>query len=197
MFNTACSVVGIRNLEMPEYTVIERDGRFEIREYPNIVIVETVASGDRRTAENQAFYRLFDYISGANEANGKIEMTAPVVQELASEKVAMTAPVLQESTPDGWRMAFVLPSRYSVETAPTPTNAEVTLRSVAPKRVAAMRFAGRMTQRSLEERAPELERWIESKGLEAISPFRSAGYDPPFTIPFLRRNEIMVDVGPQ
>ena len=182
--------------EQAEYTLIEKDGSFELRDYAPRILVETVVAGEFEEAGNTAFRRLFDYISGANRAQEKIEMTAPVTQEDASERIPMTAPVTQESGPDGWRVAFLLPSSYTWEAAPQPTDDRLSLRRVPAQRMAAIRFAGTWDGERFEEHEQKLRELISERGFEAVGPAEYARYNPPMTPWFLRRNEILIPVGP-
>jgi hypothetical protein len=125
-------------------------------------------------------------------------MTAPVLQEVApsrkGEKIAMTAPVLQESSGDAWIMTFVMPAEYTLETLPEPVDPLVEIRTIAPKRVATVRFSGLMNKKKFDRNSAELSNWIERNGYAAVSAPRSAGYDPPWTLPPFRRNEIHIDI---
>lgn len=174
--------------------MIVKEGPFELREYPPLVVAETVVAGARAESERAAFRRLFDYIGGENAVGEEIAMTAPVIEEPASEKIAMTAPVLQEATPQGWKMAFVLPAEYTIGNAPRPSNPEVELSRIEGGKVATVRFSGSRSDERLEEETRRLNEWMAARGLRPISEPRSAGYDPPFTLPFLRRNEVWVRV---
>ena len=113
-------------LEKPEYSVLYEDGKFEYRLYQPYIVAETemVGMDDSSDAANEGFRRLFDYISGANSAESKVAMTAPVQQSRidSSEKIAMTAPVQQFETETGWRVGFMLPGKYSMENAPVPSD---------------------------------------------------------------------------
>ena len=122
-------------------------------------------------------------------------MTAPVMQEpRAGEKISMTAPVLQEEDGAGWRMSFVMPAKYTMDTIPKPIDPMVVLREVQGRKVAAIRYKGLLSEENIKEKTKELEGWLEKNGYRALSKFRSAGYDPPWTIPFLRRNEVQADI---
>ncbi|MFT5291365.1 MAG: hypothetical protein ACI82F_003444 [Planctomycetota bacterium] len=191
---SACSVFGIRTTEEAGYEVLVEDGDFELREYEQLVVVETLVGGDLGEKQNTAFFRLFDYISGENSAQQKIAMTAPVLQEPESVEIEMTAPVFQEQTEGGWKMSFVLPREYTLENAPAPTNQNVALRQIQPKRVASIRYSGLRSETKMERQVERLHKWIEAQGLSVQSGPRSAAYDPPFTLPFLRRNEVLIEV---
>ena len=130
------------SIEQPDYTVVYTDGDIEYRQYEPYLVSETVISNvsDYNSAGNEGFRRLFRYITGANESRQKIAMTAPVAQA-RSEKIEMTAPVQQGRSAEGWRVSFMLPSQYSLETAPMPTDPRVTVREVPGRLVAVLHSA--------------------------------------------------------
>jgi hypothetical protein len=198
LLSTGCSMVGIRTVEEARYDVLAQEGPFEIREYHPLVIAETTVEASYDEAGGKAFRRLFGYISGKNETRASIAMTAPVLANpdrgTDGESIAMTAPVLGEQRVDGWRYAFVLPADYTLETAPSPANPEVRLAEVPRRTVAVIRYSGSRSEEAMLEKSQDLRDWIASKGIEPTSAPRSAGYDPPWTLPFLRRNEVMFDV---
>ena len=125
-------------------------------------------------------------------------MTAPVIadEQAASEGeiIAMTAPVTSEQDGDQWRYGFVLPDTYTIDSAPRPLNLAVTLVEVPSKQVASVRYSGRATQTARRVNAESLKTWLEEQGLKSLSEPRWAGYNPPFTIPWFRRNEVLIDV---
>ena len=198
LLSTGCAVFGKSSVEEASYELVRQDERFEIRDYAPVVVAETRVGASYEEAGGIAFRRLFDYISGENEASDEIAMTAPVVAENegsdTGEKIAMTAPVTSEREGESWRYAFVLPRTYSIDTAPLPTNPDISLRETAPRRVAVVRYSGRATESARSENARALADWIDSQGLEAESDSRWAGYDAPWTLPPFRRNEVLVDI---
>jgi hypothetical protein len=181
-------------VEEAKYTVIEQDGIFELRQYEPYVIAETIVTGDFTEAGNEAFQRLFRYISGNNRKSEKIPMTAPVVQEPKGKKIAMTAPVVQEATSNAWSIAFVMPAGSTLETLPEPADPSVRLRAVPGRRVAAVRYSGRWTQSLYDNHARQLRDWMAKKQLTATGPENWARYNPPMMPWFWRRNEIIVVV---
>ena len=193
-----CSVFGINTVEEALYDVLQVKDHFELRQYAPMVIAETYVEGDFEESGNQAFQQLFRYISGENISAREIAMTAPVIADRAEpaqgKKIAMTAPVLEERQGPGWRFMFVLPAVYSLDSAPTPLNDKVKLTREPQKRVAVLRFTGLMDEGVIKEKTEKLSGWIEINGLTPTSKPRWAGYNPPWTIPFLRRNEIMIEV---
>ena len=121
-------------IEEATYTVVERDGEFEIRDYAPHVVAETVVAGSFDRAGNEAFSRLFRYISGDNRSRHKVAMTAPVSQGSEGEKIAMTAPVEQQPAEDRWVVSFTMPASSALETLPQPGDPQVTLRQVPARR---------------------------------------------------------------
>ena len=191
---TGCSVFGIRTFETSGCEVVLKDGRFEIRQYPDALVAETVVDAEYSKAGSVAFRRLAGYIFGGNKSRAQISMTTPVIQQKASERIAMTAPVMQEKSGRGWRMTFVLPAKYTMETVPEPVDTQVVIRKETGRKVAVIRYSGWLSEASMESNTDKLKGWIEQKGYKATSPPRLAAYDPPWTVPFLRRNEVHIDI---
>lgn len=194
LLNAACSVVGIRNEETPGYAVVLAEDNKEIRAYDSYVMAQTVVQGEYDESSSKAFRILFEYISGANQASEKISMTAPVTQGQSGEKIEMTAPVTQGRTGGGWSMAFVLPSKYDFNTAPRPTDPRVELVQIPARTMAALRYRGFTSPEKIVRLGTELMAWSEQNGYLPVAAPASARYDPPWTIPFLRRNEVLVEV---
>ena len=180
-------------VEEATYTVVENDGEFEIRDYAAHVVAETVVAGAFDRAGNEAFSRLFRYISGDNRSRHKVAMTAPVSQEPTGEKIEMTAPVGQQPAEDRWVVSFTMPASYSLETLPEPGDSRVTLRQIPARRMAALRYSGFWTERIYLRHKMKLESWVRTRdsALPAI-PYGPA--TTPFAPWFLRRNEILVPV---
>ena len=198
MLITACSVMGIRSTAEPNYVVLQTEDRFEVRHYDAIVIAETLVDAGFDEAGDIGFRRLFAYISGDNQSAAEISMTAPVMaldeKHSSGEKISMTAPVTGEKTAQGWRYAFVLPSDYTLATAPRPESPDVKLQQISARKAAVVRFTGFWSETAYEKNLAALQSWMQRSGLEADSLPRIAGYDPPWTLPFLRRNEIIIDI---
>lgn len=194
LFLAGCSLFGIQSEESPSYELLEQHGAIEIRQYHPFLVVQTEDSGDYKAASNRSFFRLFDYISGKNRSKQKITMTAPVIQEPKPEKISMTAPVFQEKSGPIWIMCFVLPSQYQLATAPQPVDPAVSLVDIPAKKVAVLTFSGFLNESTLAVKTAALSVWLKENNRKAISDPRSAGYNPPWTIPFLRRNEVHIDI---
>jgi hypothetical protein len=187
----------VSNVEHPKYTLVERSGAIEIRDYAPMIVAETEVRGDRREAISKGFRLIADYIFGNNTAAQKVPMTAPVTQQ-DSEKIAMTAPVTQQGDGNTWRVRFIMPSKYTMETLPKPNNPAVVLKEIPGKRFAVIRFSGMGGKDSVDRHTKELEEYISAEKLTPLSPPTYAFYNPPWTLPFLRRNEVMVETaGPR
>jgi hypothetical protein len=184
-------------IEEPSFRVLERDGAFELREYAPYLVAETRVEASFAEAGNVAFQRLFRYISGENTAQQKIAMTAPVTQSRADdagEKIAMTAPVTQVAADTGYRVAFIVPAQYTLDTVPVPRDPRVEIRAVPALRVAAWRYSGRWTAENYQEHETELRRAMAARGLQATGEPILARYNPPFMPSFMRRNEVLIPV---
>jgi len=188
-------------IEEPKYALVEKSGAFELRAYAPKVLAETLVDGSLDAASSVGFRRIADYIFGNNTAhnggNEKISMTAPVTMaaksdKSVSEKISMTAPVTMQQTDGKWRMYFVMPSQYTLSTLPTPNNPAVTLRELPATRMAVIRFSGLAGEDKTAKKTAELMAWLKSKNIVPIGEPELARYNPPWTLPFLRRNEVMV-----
>jgi hypothetical protein len=182
-------VVGVRSLyEQPHYSVVERlPGGVEVRDYPPRVAAET---DDARDGAD-AFRRLFNYITGSNQTGARIEMTAPVSQR-GGQLIAMTVPV--QSAMTGGVMRFFLPREVVAGGVPAPTDPKVRIVTVPAERLAVRRFTGGIDRASVEAQDRMLLQALAAAGRQPIgSPFLLT-YDAPFTIPFLRRNEVAVPI---
>jgi len=193
--------VAVAETETPEYEVVRADDDFEIRQYGPMIVAQTRVAGERGEAANEAFRILAAYIFGDNVSETEIAMTAPVTQEPAGEKIAMTAPVTQ--TPSGgteggdepfWTVGFIMPSKFTMETLPKPTDERITLVEEPGRRLAVLRFSGFAWAGKLEKKAAALRDWLAENGIAPQSDAIFAFYDPPWTPPFMRRNEVMFEL---
>jgi hypothetical protein len=193
-------------VEQPSYVVESAEGAIEIRRYAPMIVAEVEVTGEREAAINAGFRSIAAYIFGANvpklatgaagSGGETIAMTAPVLQQgtADSEKIAMTAPVLQQGDGGSWTVRFVMPAQYTLDTLPRPTDPSVRLREMPGKRYAAIRFSGLNTPETLTARTDELSEAVRARGLFASAAPIYAFYNPPWTLPFLRRNEVMLEV---
>jgi len=168
-------------IEKPEYRVISSSNGIELREYQEHWLAECSVDhiDDLRMASNRAFNQLFNYISGQNQPGQKIAMTSPV-QQVKSEK--------------GWKVSFVVPSEFKPENIPLPTNSSIQLKQVVPGTFAALRYRGVWNNEVFAEKSKELLDALKALKIKPIGDITSAVYNPPFTPPILRRNEVIVRV---
>jgi len=181
-------------IEKAKYTVVEKEDDFEIRQYDSQIVAETFVEGDLEEVGNEGFRRLYAYISGENTKKQSISMTAPVGQEVKSEKIAMTAPVKQEKKGNQWRITFLMPAEYTLETLPEPEDARVKLAQEPGRMMAAVKYSGTWSKKGYEENRALLEEYIQKRGLTKAGDPVWARYDPPFMPWFLRRNEVLIPV---
>jgi len=204
---TAWMVLGGSALayEEPRYEVVEKGEAFEIRRYEPFILAEVVVEGDFSEVGNEAFRILAGYIGGKNRRREKIPMTAPVGQEPAGgagEKIPMTAPVIQapgSGAEGAYRFSFVMPENYTLETLPEPEDSRIGFRRVEGRLMAARTYSGSWSERRYRENERRLLEALREKGLESVGAPLYARYNSPFTLWFLRRNEVLVEIrgGPQ
>ena len=192
------AVLGIRTSEEPKYESVRKEGAIEIRAYPELLVAKTVSVDGDKDAGNQNFRILAGYIFGKNKTNEKIGMTAPVFMpdqmKGTGEQVGMTAPVLQSKVDGKQEMIFIMPERYTLETLPQPESDRIELGTIPARTVATIRFSGSAGDDVIKRKSRELLEWVGKAGYEAVSEPVPAYYDPPFALPFLRRNEVYVEV---
>lgn len=188
----SCVTVGI---EKAKYTVLEKEGPFEVRLYQPQIVAETIVESDFANAGNIAFRRLFDYISGNNRKKESIAMTAPVNQESGpGQKISMTAPVNQQKSQGDYVVSFLMPSKYTRQTLPEPLDPNIRIREIPAQTIAAIRYSGSWSTERYEAKKKLLEQFIGKRGLQITGEAIFARYDPPFQIWFLRRNEVLFPV---
>jgi SOUL heme-binding protein len=181
-------------IEEPEYQVLRKRGTVEVREYAPYVVAEVLIDAEPSVAGNAAFPILAGYIFGKNKGQKKFAMTAPVTQSTQPMKMAMTAPVTQRATEGGQAVQFVLPRDVTLDGAPEPLDARVTLREVPARRVAVIRFSGRWTDANYNQHLAELQQALHSANESWSGEPVYARYDAPFVPWFMRRNEIWLNV---
>jgi len=180
------SIKQTMSYEEPKYKIIESTDIYEIREYGDRLAVEIEYSN-----EDSGFRYLFNYISGENKSSEKVKMTVPVTQ---SAKIDMTSPVTQ-STQDGiMKMQFFLPSKFTLENAPQPTNERVNLVMIKKDIYAVISYSGRLTNQNYSKNYKKLINHLTKDGLDFIEPDIKATFNGPFTLPIFRRNEIMIKI---
>jgi|TARA_B110000977_G_scaffold23607_1_gene28488 DNA gyrase inhibitor GyrI len=180
-------------VEHPKYQVHSSEDKIEIRKYNPMIVAEVTVQGERKEAISQGFRLLADYIFGNNIKNSSISMTAPVTQQ-QNQKIAMTAPVNQHAADDGWTINFVMPAEYSMGTLPKPNNKKVILKEIPSKNFAVIQFSGMNNNKNLALYEKKLKLYLLENEMKALSESIYAFYNPPWTLPFLRRNEVLIEV---
>ncbi len=199
--------------EEPKYTVLSKTENFELRRYESQLVAQTWVSGDQDAASRAGFKILADYIFGSNTApsgeSSKISMTAPVAMQFEakqsatkqngsneSQKLAMTAPVSikqEQHQNDGkWRVQFTMPSQYTMQTLPKPNNLDIAIIEVPPQTYGVIKFSGLAGAEKVAAKTAELQSWMQTQKLTVTGTAELARYNPPWTLPFMRRNEIMI-----
>ena len=180
-------------IEEPKFTVLSKEGGVELRQYAPFLIAETVVEGDMDEASNRGFRLIADFIFGNNQAadnsgsSAKIAMTAPVTLEPQQDSVNM-------QTAKQWLVKFVMPSQYTLASIPKPKNNAVSLREIPSKHYVVLKYSGFNTQSKVQAKSMEASDWARKKNLKTIAAPQLSRYDPPWTLPMLRRNEIMIEV---
>ena len=199
--------------EEPTYTVLSKTENFELRRYENQLVAQTWVSGDQDAASRAGFKILADYIFGNNTApsgkSSKISMTAPVAMQFEakqsttkkndsneSQKIAMTAPVSikqeQQQNDGKWRVQFTMPSKYTMQTLPKPNNPDIAIIEVPAQTYGVIKFSGLAGSEKVAEKTAELQSWMQTQKLTLTGTPELARYNPPWTLPFMRRNEVMI-----
>ena len=193
------SVLSVRNIEEPSYIVIDKKNGYEIRKYDSYIIAQTriIGASTRSTATNQGFSIIADYIFGNNTKRQSVAMTAPVnTQEVGYEKIAMTVPVNTERGENtrSYTVSFVMPRSHTLKTLPLPNNAQVQLVQVPERTVAVKRFSWSNTEQTFLQKEEELLKELQRDGVRVVGPINVARYNPPWTLPFMLRNELQIPV---
>ena len=185
-------------LEEPSFEIIQSNADYEIRQYGDRLAVEV-----EFTNESSGFRYLFNYIAGENTTSEELSMTAPVTQSAKidmtvpvtqSVKIEMTAPVTQSKENGKMVMQFFLPSKFTFETAPNPTNNRVNLVVLEAGVYAVIKYSGRLTDKNFQKHYEELKKYLTKDNIDFIEPGIRATYNGPFTLPILRRNEVMIKI---
>ena len=194
--------------EEPDYTVLSQMDDFELRRYDKQLVAQTLVSGDQDSASREGFKVLADYIFGNNTSptggSSKISMTAPVTMQpnnkksdSESQKIAMTAPVSMQQNDGEWRVQFTMPSKYTMQTLPKPNNPNITITEVPAQTYGVIKFSGLAGSKKVATKTEELHSWMQTQNLTITGEPELARYNPPWTLPFLRRNEVMIAYKPK
>ncbi|NPU65794.1 heme-binding protein [Bradyrhizobium sp. 83012] len=174
-------------VEHPRYDVVRRDGAFEIRAYAPMIIAQAEVHGARKPAIEEGFRIIGGYIFGANQGKAKIAMTAPVQQQ-----ATVLTPAGNETGSDRWSVSFVMPSSWTLDTLPPPADGRIKLSPVPAQRMVALTFSGSYSDGILADKTRELRDYAQRQGLTVSGAPLLAFYNPPWTLPMLRRNEVML-----
>lgn len=190
-----CSVFGDNGVESAPYTLLSSDNslNIEVRNYQSMILVSTSTADG---SSNKAFRKLFNYITGDNEGKTEIAMTAPVLMDdkIEGTEIAMTAPVFMSENTDSPSMSFVMPSDFTMDSTPKPTDPDVIVSEVTNYKVAAIKFSGTLGDSNVDEHTQILLSWINNTGLIQKGKPVKAGYNGPLTLPFLRHNEVLIEI---
>lgn len=188
--------VSVMAIEEPEYKLVKQEGPYELRGYAPRIVAETMVEDSFQDASSAGFKRIAGYIFGNNVSRSgeseKIKMTAPVSMEPKSEKISMTAPVSMGQSQGKWRVQFFMPREYTIDSLPSPNDSAVQLRTLPASNFAVVRFSGLVNEKKKQDKSAELLNWMQSRDIKPMGEPVLARYNPPWTLPFLRRNEIMV-----
>ncbi len=189
-------MVGVTaGLEQPRYTVRENLGpNTEVRDYASRTYAESRVPVDGDEPRSAAFRLLFDYIDGANADVTKIDMTVPVATEKPGTQIEMTAPVATASADGQYVMRFFLPSAFTAENAPRPKHPSVRIGTLPAQTEAALMYSGSQSDEKADQMKARLLEQVRASGWKTSGAARAMFYNPPFSIPFLRRNEVIVPV---
>lgn len=184
-------------IETPKYKVLKKEKKYEIRQYDTYITASVeIEEKDYDKATSRGFGYIADYIFGNNTKKASIVMAAPVMQDSkpVSEKISMTAPVVTTKENNVFRISFVMPSKYSLKNLPQPNNNEVTLTEVPSFKAAVISFSGLVNKKTIDANTEELKTWIKVNKLKSKNLVQVARYNPPWTLWFLRKNEIIMQL---
>ncbi len=182
-------------VEQAKYTVIKKKKDYEIRKYPAHIVAQTTVKGAYDEALYKGFRNVAGYIFGGNVKKENIPMTAPVTERRnLSERIAMTAPVMEKKEGESHVIAFVMPGSYTIDTLPTPTNSKVQIVKVPEKKFAVIRFTWYHSEKRIKKFSQKLLAALSRDGVEHHGSPVYAGYNAPWTPPWLVRNEVMIEL---
>ena len=171
------SAIGIEKLH---YTIEAKLGDVEIRHYPAHTLATMSVAEDFENAGSIGFRPLFAFITGRNNAD---------------KDIAMTAPVLQAPDEQGWRVSFVMPSEHDRNSLPEPSDARITINTIPNERLAAIAYSGNWSRERFELFEARLTKVLSESDWQICGQGRWARYDPPFMPTFMRHNEVLIPIG--
>lgn len=182
-------------VENTQYSVLESKKGYEIRLYPEHIVAQTVVTGSYREALNKGFRIIARYIFGGNTKKESIAMTSPVIEKSSlSESIAMTSPVIATIEGESHTIAFGMPRSYTLETLPTPNDSRVQIVTIPEKKMAVIRFSWLRTNSRVESKKKELLELLKKDTLKIVGEVQYAGYNAPWTPPWMTRNEVMIEI---
>lgn len=182
-------------VEKTEYTLIESKKDYEIRLYPEHIVAQTTVKGNYQDALSEGFRIVAGYIFGGNTKKESIAMTSPVIEKKStSQSIAMTAPVTASVEGESRTIAFGMPRSYTLETLPTPNDSRVKIITIPEKKMAAIRFSGYRSDDSVQAKKQKLLSALEKDNVRVIGELQYAGYNAPWTPPWMTRNEVLVEI---
>jgi hypothetical protein len=188
------SIFADKGLESPKYSVLKKHSSYELRKYDSYIIAETTVSGDLSTSTRGAFMELGGYIFGGNTENESIAMTAPIKTEQQGRNIAMTAPVATEQNDENMSMSFMMPSKFTLENLPKPNSKNVSFKEVESGVFAVSSFTGWVSEKKRLKKNEQLFYALKTDGISTVGQFQLLQYDRPFKFPYLRKNEIKIQV---
>ncbi|MCX6820069.1 MAG: heme-binding protein [Candidatus Adlerbacteria bacterium] len=181
-------------VEQAEYTVIQKADGYEVRNYPAHIVAQTTVEGSYQDSLNQGFRIVAAYIFGGNTKKESIAMTAPVTSKDTSQTIAMTAPVTANVDGNSHTISFGMPRSYTLETLPTPTDPRVKLVEVSAQKMAVLTFSWYATDARVQLMEKQLVADLARDKVASIGVPQYAGYNAPWTPPWMTRNEVMVEI---
>lgn len=189
------SYIALNGLEEPEFSIILEEKNYEIRYYKPYIVAEVEVYGNQRNALNDGFRILAWYIFGWNRTQESISMTTPVADIKDSETISMTTPVIDiKEKASQHKIQFTMPSSYTMESLPVPDDSRVKLLELTPKKVAALRFTGWVSEKRADKKIAELKNYVLRDWYVLVWEASLAQYNPPFSFPLMRRNEILLEI---
>ena len=183
-------------IEEPPYVLESKSEDYEIRRYDKVLVAETSVKSGFEDAGNEAFRVLADFIFGNNQSKTKISMTAPVTQQPSSEKISMTAPVTQTQKNGAYTVQFVMPKEYTLDTLPMPVDQRVTIREVPSRKIAVHRYSGTWSEANYQEELSKFRKALARDQINVTGEPTLSRFNSPFSLWFLRRNEIWLELVP-
>ena len=195
MILTGILMIGsvVSDVETPSYRVVQSQKDIEIRHYDPMIVANVKVAGDRESSLRKGFQLLADYIFGNNTILQDIAMTASVQQQIY-KKISMTAPVQQQAMDASWEVSFVMPSDHNMVTLPRPNNDSIVLEEIPSEKFAVIIFSGTSSSENIEKYEKKLMSYLTRNNIEVIGTPKYAFYNPPWTLPQVRRNEVMMKI---